>query len=78
MRKIYTIGRYDIYSDGEYKLTEIFTTDSPYWRVVDGKVFYVHWYVRRGKYIERGLTSMKMSKEEAISGNCGCYYEIID
>lgn len=78
MEKIHTIGRYDICSDGEYKLTEKFTTDSPYWRIVDGKVFYVHWDVRRGKYIERGLTPMKMSKEEAISGNCGCYYKIID
>ena len=78
MEKIYTIGRFDEYSDGSFRLEEKFTTGSPYWKVVDGKIYYVHWDVVNKQYIERAITEMNMSKEEALAKDCHCYYQILE
>ena len=72
-----TIGRYELYSDNAFKLTESFTTDSPYWRIEHGQIFYIHWDVIRKVYVERAKTKVCMSEQEARENNCGCYYEII-
>lgn len=78
MKQIYIIGRFEECADGIFRLEEKFTTDSPYWKVVDGEVYYVHWDVVNKQYIERAITKMKMSKEEALSDNCHCYYQILE
>lgn len=74
---IYTIGRYGMYSDGSFRLEETFTTDSPYWKVVDGKIYYISWSVVRGQYREDKLIEVMMNEDDAIKNNCGCYYEIL-
>ena len=77
MSKIFTIGRYDKFSNGKFELAETFTTDSPYWRVENNNVFYIFWDVIKNVYIERGKTKMCMSEQEATENNCGCYYKIL-
>ena len=71
------ICRYDLYSDGNFHLAEIKSTDSPYWRIENGQIFYIIWDVIHSKYIERKKLKMNMSEEEAIKNNCGCYYKIL-
>ena len=70
------IGRFDRYSDGKFYLAETMSTDSPYWRVENGQIFYIIWDVIRSVYVERKKLKMKMSEKEAIADNCGCYYQI--
>lgn len=77
MEKIFTIGRYEKFSDGTFKLVETFSTDSPYWKVEDTNVFYILWDVIRSVYVERAKTKMCMSEQEATENNCGCYYKIL-
>ncbi len=72
------IARYDLYSDGNFHLAETKSTDSPYWRVENGQIFYIIWDVIRSTYIERKKLKMNMSKEEAIKNNCGCFYKVIE
>lgn len=72
------IGRFDLCSNDEFELTEIKSTDSPYWRVENGQIFYIVWDVIRTKYIERKKIKMCMSKEEATQNNYGCYYKILE
>lgn len=72
------IGRFDLCSNGEFELSEIKSTDSPYWRIENGQIFYIVWDVIRTKYIERKKIKMCMSKEEAIQNNCGSYYQILE
>lgn len=72
------IGRFDLCSNGEFELAETKSTDSPYWRIENGQIFYIIWDVIRTKYIERKKIKMCMSKEEAIRNNCGCYYQILE
>jgi hypothetical protein len=71
-----TIERYERYSDGKFYLEETFTTDSPYWRVESGVVYYILWDVIRSVYIEHSKSKMCMSEQEAIENNCGCYYKV--
>lgn len=77
MEKIYKIGRFDEFSDGSFYLVEEFTTDSPYWKVIDGVIFYIFWDAIGKKYVERKRSKMNMSREEAIKNNSGCYYAIL-
>ena len=72
------IGRFDLYSNVEFEFAETKSTDSPYWRIENGQIFYIIWDVIRTKYIERKKIKMCMSKEEAIRNNCGCYYQILE
>ena len=74
---MYTIGRYDLYSNGEYTLDTTFTTDTPYWRVEEGQLYYIHWDVIRTVYVERAKTKVCMTEQEARENNCGCYYKIL-
>ena len=71
------IGRYERYSDGNFHLTETVTTDSPYWRIENGQIFYIIWDVIRSVDVERKKIKMNMSEQEAIADNCGCYYKIL-
>lgn len=77
MDRVYKIGRFDEFSDGSFRLSEEFTTESPYWEVKNGVVYYVFWDVIKGRYIERKKQKMNMSKEEALQNNCACYYSIL-
>lgn len=72
------IGRFDLYSDNKYKLSEKFSTDSPYWRIENGQIFYIIWDVVHSKYIERKKIKMCMSEQEARKHNCACYYTILE
>lgn len=72
------IGRFELLNNGQFALADIFTTDSPYWKVIDGKIYYVIWDVVAGVYIERKLIDVKMTEEEAIADNCGCYYKLLN
>lgn len=76
------IGRYDKHSDGNFHLAKIIETDnSPYWRVENGKVFYIFFDRNRSLdnpiYTERAKQEMCLSEEEAIKNDCHCYYKII-
>lgn len=71
-----TIQKYDLYSDGKFHLDQEFTTDSPYWRVENGVVYYIVWDVVRTVYVERSKIKVCMSEQEAVENNCGCYYNV--
>lgn len=71
MKKIFTINRYDRFSDGKFRIAETFTTDSPYWEVWQGQIF-----SRSGYTIN--VRKMCMSECEALENNCGCYYKIVN
>lgn len=77
-KKIYRIGKYDEYSNGEFKLSEEFTTDSPYWKVIDNKIYYVFGTGKHGVDYKEKLTEMHMNKEDALKNNCHCYYQILE
>lgn len=77
MNKVYKFGRFDEFSDGSFRLSEEFTTESLYWEVIDGVIYYIFWDVVKGTYIERARHKMNMSKEEALQNNCACYYSIL-
>ena len=70
------IERYEQRSDGKFHLEETFTTDSPYWRVENGVVYYILWGVVRSVYVEYSKSKMCMSEKEAVENNCGCYYKV--
>lgn len=72
------IGRYERYSDDNFHLAETISTDSPYWRVENGQIFYIIWDVISSVYVERKKIKMKMSEQEAIADNCGCYYKVLE
>lgn len=74
--KIYKIGKYDRFSDGKFHLAEEFTSDSPYWKVIDGFIYSVFATGKYGVDYTENLEKVPMSKEEAIKNNCGCYYKI--
>lgn len=71
------IGRYDLFSDGQFHLAEKFSSDSPYWKIENGKIFYILWDVIRGKYIEHSRVEKKCTEEEALKDNCHSYYKIL-
>ena len=77
-RKIYRIGRYDKNSSGKFTLREEFTTDSPYWKVIDNKIYYVFGTGKHGIDYKEKLTEMNMSKEDALKNDCHCYYQILE
>ena len=52
------IGRFELCSNGEFELAETKSTDSPYWRIENGQIFYIIWDVIRTKYIERKKIKM--------------------
>lgn len=75
--EIYRIRKYTKCSDGKFHLSEEFTSDSPYWKVIDGVIYYVF---ATGKYevdYKESLTKVFMSEKEAVANNGGCYYKIL-
>lgn len=75
--KIYRIGKYDRCDNGKFELTEEKTTDSPYWKVIGGAIYYVFGVGKHGVNYKEKLTKMPMSETEATENNCGCYYTIL-
>lgn len=78
VEKIYRIGKYDKHSDGKFHFAEEKTTDSPYWKVVDGIIYYVFGTGKHGVDYKEKLHKMPMSEEEATENNCECYYKIME
>ena len=76
--KIYRIGKYDKHSDGKFYFVEEKTTDSPYWKVVDGIIYYVFGTGKHGVDYKEKLHRMPMNETEATENNCGCYYKILE
>lgn len=75
--KIYKIAKFEKHDNGEYYFSEEKTTDSPYWKVIDGVVFYVFGVGKYGVDYSEKLHKMPMSAQEAEKNNCNCYYSII-
>lgn len=75
--KIYIIGKYDICSNGKFEFTEEKTTDSSYWKVIEGIIYYVFGTGKYGIDYKEKLNKMPMSEKEAIENNYGCYYKIL-
>lgn len=74
--KIYKIKKFEKHDDGKYYFSEEKTTNSPYWKVANGIVFYVFGVGKYGvDYIEK-LHKMPMSEQEAEQSNCSCYYSV--
>lgn len=76
--EIYRIGKYSRHSDGKFHLVEEEATDSPYWEVINGIIYYVFWTGKYGVDYEESLCKVSMGEEEAIRNNCGCYYKILE
>ena len=74
----YKIGKYSRHNDGKFHFVEEFTTDSPYWKVVNNVVYSVFGTGKYGVDYEEKLSRVSMSEEEAIKNNCGCYYKILE
>lgn len=75
--KIYRIGKYDRHSDGRFYFSEEKTTESVYWKVIDGIIYYVFGTGKRGVNYKENLTRVSMSEKEARANKHGCYYEIL-
>ena len=76
--KIYRIGKYDKHSDGKFHFVEEKTTDSPYWKVIAGVIYYVFGTGKYGVDYKEKLNKVSMSEEEAIKNNCECFYKILE
>ena len=63
---------------GNFAKHDVFTTDSPYWKIIDGRIYCVF---ATGKYgttsYKESLSRVCMSEEEAIQSGCGCYYQLV-
>lgn len=57
--------------------SDTFKLPSPYWKVVNGRIYSVF---ATGKYgtseYKENLSEACMSEEEAIKNQCGCYYKL--
>ena len=60
-------------------MSDVFELPSPYWKVVNDRIYYVF---ADGKYgtseYKEKLSEVCISEEEAIENRCGCYYKIAD
>lgn len=63
---------------GTFAKHDVFTADSPYWKIIGGRIYCVF---ATGKYgttsYRESLSRVCMSEEEANLNNCGCYYRLV-
>lgn len=63
---------------GTFIKHDVFTADSPYWKIIGERIYCVFATGKCGTTsYKESLSRVYMSEEEAIQDGCGCYYRLV-